>query len=73
LEWLSFHSFRHFLGSVAVREQTPRELCDWLGHHDPAFSMRVYAHQLEADGASPDFLDTALGLPSEDGSTTDRD
>lgn len=64
--WVSFHAFRHFLGSVAMSEQTPRELCDWLGHHDPNFSIRAYTHQLQADGASPDFLDIELALPDEE-------
>jgi integrase len=52
----AFHAFRRTLGSL-IHDQgakTDRQLSDWLGHHDPAFTVREYVGQMT----------TGLGMPS---------
>ena len=38
LEWVSFHTFRHTCASMLFDSgRNIRQVCDWLGHADPAF------------------------------------
>jgi len=39
------HALRHFFASTLLDAgESIRALADWLGHSDPAFTMRVYTH-----------------------------
>jgi integrase len=41
------HALRHFYASVLLDAgESIRALAEWLGHSDPAFTMRVYTHLL---------------------------
>ncbi len=42
----AFHAFRHYAASVQHHHgKSARQVCDWLGHHDPAFTLRTYVGQ----------------------------
>ncbi len=58
--WVSFHVFRHTCASVLFAAgKTPKQLQVWLGHSDPAFTLRVYVHLLDDGLGDADFLDAA--------------
>ena len=38
-----------------------RQVCDWLGHSDPAFTLRTYVHLMDGGLGGADFLDAAVG------------
>jgi Phage integrase family len=39
------HQLRHYYASVMLHGGVPiKELAEYLGHHDPAFTLRVYSH-----------------------------
>ena len=41
------HQLRHYYASVMLAGGVSiRELAEYLGHSDPAFTLRVYAHML---------------------------
>ncbi|KAB2351622.1 tyrosine-type recombinase/integrase [Actinomadura rudentiformis] len=41
------HQLRHFYASVTLAEGVSiKELAEYLGHHDPGFTLRTYAHML---------------------------
>lgn len=45
------HQLRHWYASVQLADGVNiRELAEFLGHHDPAFTMRVYQHMLPDSG-----------------------
>jgi integrase len=63
------HALRHFYASALLDEgESVRAVAEWLGHANPAFTLRVYAHlmpdsphrarkaldRLLADDESPD-------------------
>ncbi len=61
LPWVGFHTFRHTCatllfagGKDVVQVQT------WLGHADPAFTLRTYISLKDEGVGSADFLDDAL-------------
>ena len=57
-----FHAFRRTLGSLIHDggHKTDRQLSDWLGHHDPAFSVREYVGVMDEGIGKADFLDTVI-------------
>lgn len=58
--WVSFHTFRHTCASVLFAAgKSPKQVQVWLGHSDPAFTLRVYVHLLDDGLGSADFLDGA--------------
>ena len=66
LRWVSFHSFRHSCASMLFEHgKNVKQVQEWLGHADPAFTLRTYVHLLDDGLGSADFLDgataTALG------------
>jgi integrase len=63
LEWVTFHTFRRFLASLLheSRKKTDRQLCDWLGHHDPTFTKLHYVDQMDEGLGDADFLDALIG------------
>jgi integrase len=45
------HGMRHFYASVALASGVSvKELAEYLGHHDPGYTLRIYAH-LPSPGA----------------------
>jgi integrase len=55
--WVTFHTFRHTCASLLFAEgKSPKQVQIWLGHTDPAFTMRTYIHLID-DDALGDALD----------------
>jgi integrase len=53
-----FHQLRHHFASVALRDMVDiRQLAEYLGHSDPAFTLRVYCHLMPG---SPDRMRQAI-------------
>jgi len=47
-----FHALRHFYASVLLDAgESIRALADYLGHADPAFTLRVYTHLMPSSAA----------------------
>jgi integrase len=47
-----FHVLRHTFASVAVSEgETITQLAAWLGHSDPAFTLRTYVRFMPTSGS----------------------
>jgi integrase len=45
---VSFHNFRHTCASLLFEAgRHIRQVCDWLGHSDPAFTLRTYVHLMD--------------------------
>jgi integrase len=46
-----FHVLRHTFASVVLAEgETVTQLASWLGHYDPAFTLRTYVHFMPSSG-----------------------
>jgi integrase len=59
--WVSFHTFRHTCASLLFESgKNTRQVCDWLGHADPAFTLRTYVHLLDGGLGDVEFLDDAV-------------
>lgn len=61
------HALRHFFASVALDGGASiKEVAEWLGHHDPGFTLRTYTH-LMPRGAERlrSAIDAALSGESE--------
>ncbi|MDQ0792064.1 site-specific integrase [Streptomyces sp. B1I3] len=62
-----FHVLRHTFASVVLHEgETIGKLAEWLGHSDPAFTLRTYVHFMPRSGrrgmvALGAMLHTAMG------------
>jgi integrase len=63
LEWaVGFHTFRHTCASLLFEAgRNVKQVSDWLGHHDPAFTLSTYVHLMDEGIGSADFLDDAVG------------
>lgn len=60
------HKLRHTFASVLVALGTdPGTAMDQLGHTDPAFTLRVYRHEMRRDPASKQALHALVGLSDE--------
>ncbi len=61
-EYGAFHRLRKTLGTIVHGriDKTDRQLADWLGHGDPAFSVRVYTGEMDDGLGKADFLDEAI-------------
>ncbi|MEL6323164.1 MAG: site-specific integrase [Pseudomonadota bacterium] len=47
---LGFHALRHSYAARLIEAGVhPKELQTYLGHHDPAFSLKVYGHLIDAE------------------------
>ena len=67
------HALRHFYASVLLDAgESIKALSEWLGHSDPAFTMRVYTHLMPASAErARKAIDRVLG--GDDGSVTMED
>ena len=60
--WVGFHSFRHTCGTMLFRDGwNAKQVCMFLGHTDPGFTLRTYVHQLDDDLPEPQVLATVEG------------
>lgn len=56
--WATFHALRHTCATrLFAAGRTPKQVQIWLGHHDAAYTLRVYVHLLNDD------VGAALDLP----------
>ena len=54
LDWVGFHSFRHTAASLLFEAgRDVKQVQEWLGHHDPGFTLRTYVHLLDQAWARP--------------------
>lgn len=61
LEWVSFHAFRHTCASLLFAEgKNIKQIQTWLGHADPAFTLRTYIHLMDDGVGGAAFLDDAV-------------
>jgi integrase len=61
LPWVTFHSFRHTCASLLFETgRNVKQVSEWLGHADPAFTLRRYVHLMDAGVGDADFLDAAV-------------
>jgi integrase len=72
------HALRHFYASVLLSGGVDiRALSEYLGHHDPAFTLRIYAHLMpDTEGKALRAVENALSAhdhPQSDGAETARE
>jgi integrase len=61
IPWIGFHTFRHTCASILLDSgKNIRQVSAWLGHEDPAFTLRVYTHLMDAGLGDADVLDNAV-------------
>lgn len=59
---MTHHTFRHTCASLLFEAgRNARRVCDWLGHSDPAFTLRTYVHLMDEGVGDAEFLDEAAG------------
>jgi integrase len=59
--WVSFHTFRHTCASLLFDAgKNVKQVAEWLGHADPAFTLRVYVHLLDDGLGEADFFDNVV-------------
>jgi integrase len=59
--WVTFHTFRHTCASLlfeAARDVA--QVAAWLGHADPAFTLRTYVHLMDNGVGDAAFMDSAV-------------
>jgi site-specific recombinase XerD len=61
------HALRHHYASVLLDAGVSiRALADYLGHHDPGFTLRTYAHMMPAsDDRARAAIDSAHGAGAD--------
>ncbi len=61
------HALRHHYASVLLENGVSiRAVSEYLGHHDPGFTLRTYAHLMpESEDRARAAIDAALGVPAE--------
>jgi integrase len=61
MPWITFHSFRHACASFLFAERrNVKQVQEWLGHADPAFTLRTYVHLLDEGIGDAEFMDDAV-------------
>jgi integrase len=66
IAWPSFHTFRHTCASLLFQKnRNVQQVAEWLGHSDPAFTLRTYVHLLDDAVGDAGFFDEVLGTPKE--------
>lgn len=64
---VTFHTFRHTCASLLFDDgRNIKQVQEWLGHADPAFTLRTYVHLLDA-GVGGGLIFPTEGGGSEDG------
>ena len=62
--WVGFHTFRHTCASLLFGAgKNVKQVQEWLGHHDPGFTLRTYVHLVDGGLGDADFLDDLVGAP----------
>jgi integrase len=65
MPWVTFHSFRHTCASLLFEAgRNVKQVAEWLGHTDPAFTLRTYVHLMDAGVGDAEFLDEAVAPAS---------
>ena len=60
---LGFHGFRHsYAARLIAGKASLKQLQVWMGHHDPAFTIKEYGHLFDDDG-SADAVMSRMLLP----------
>jgi len=61
------HALRHYFASVLIDAgESAKAVAEYLGHADPGFTLRVYAHLFPAsEDRARRAVDAALGLPAD--------
>jgi integrase len=60
------HALRHFYASVLLDAgESIKALSEYLGHHDPSFTLRTYSPDAEQRGAYPGRRGSRLPGPRE--------
>jgi len=68
--WVGFHSFRHSCATMLFRcGWNAKQVCNFLGHSDPAFTLRAYVHLLPEDQPDPSLLAGMMGKTGATGAT----
>ena len=63
LRWVTFHTFRHTCASLLFEAgKDVKQVSEWLGHADPAFTLRTYVHLMDAGLGEASFLDDAVQI-----------
>lgn len=61
LPWVTCHTFRHTCASLLFEAgRDVKQVASWLGHADPAFTLRTYVHLMDDGIGDADFLDAAV-------------
>ena len=68
------HALRHHYASVLLENGVSvRAVSEYLGHHDPGFTLRTYAHLMpESEDRARAAIDAALGAPAESSRNADH-
>jgi integrase len=69
------HALRHFFASVLLDAgESIKAIAEWLGHSDPAFTLRTYTHLMQSSqGRARRAVDALFGGPAaSDGPQTAR-
>jgi hypothetical protein len=69
------HQLRHYYASVLLAGGVDiKALSEYLGHHDPAVTLRIYAHLMpSAEGRALRAIEAAFAEAADDGPSTARD
>lgn len=60
---IGFHVFRHTCASLLFDAgRNIKQIQEWLGHHDPGFTLSTYVHLIDQGLGDADFLDAAVGV-----------
>jgi integrase len=59
--WVTFHTFRHTCASLLFDAgRDVKQVATWLGHGDPAFTLRTYVHLMDDGIGDAAFMDDAV-------------
>jgi integrase len=68
------HALRHHYASVLLENGVSfRAVSEYLGHHDPGFTLRTYVHLMpESEDRARAAIDAVLGAPAESSRNAER-